>query len=104
MGRRQRRAANYGAWSSGSPTRIPRTATRWRGWPPSALAPFARAESGLATRLQTLASASEQTRAGRIFSGVNWAAVFGWLADRHGLTLAPAQEAGVRMALTAPVA
>ena len=29
---------------------------------------------------------------------------FGWLADRHRLQLAPEQEAGVRMALTAPVA
>jgi exodeoxyribonuclease V alpha subunit len=68
-----------------------------------ALAPFARAESGLATRLQTLAGASGQTPAARIFSKVNWAAAFDWLADRHSLTLAPAQETGVRMALTAPV-
>jgi exodeoxyribonuclease V alpha subunit len=69
-----------------------------------ALAPFARAESGLATRLQRLAGASDQTPAARIFSKVHWAAAFDWLADRHGLTLAPAQETGVRMALTAPVA
>jgi exodeoxyribonuclease V alpha subunit len=71
--------------------------------PLPALAPFARAEAGLAARLRTLASARGDTPAGRIFSGVNWAAAFGWLAKRHGLTLAPAQETGVRMALTAPV-
>src|SRR5262249_21028364 len=76
------------------------------GEPPRslALAPFARAESGLATRLQALAGARGRTPAARIFSRVNWEAAFGWLADRHGVTLAPAQEAGVQMALTAPVA
>jgi exodeoxyribonuclease V alpha subunit len=68
-----------------------------------ALAPFARAESGLATRLQTLAGASGHTPAGRIFSRVDWTAAFGWLVDRHRLALAPAQEAAVQMALTSPV-
>jgi exodeoxyribonuclease V alpha subunit len=34
---------------------------------------------------------------------VDWAAAFGWLAERPGLTLAAEQEAAVRMALTAPV-
>ncbi|MDP8925144.1 MAG: ATP-dependent RecD-like DNA helicase [Chloroflexota bacterium] len=68
-----------------------------------ALAPFARAESSLASRLQTLAGAGHHTRTATIFGGVDWAAAFGWLADRHGLTLAPEQEAGVTMALTAPV-
>ena len=68
-----------------------------------ALAPFARAESGLASRLQTLAGAGHRTRAASIFGGVGWATAFGWLRDRHGLTLAPEQEAAVNMALTAPV-
>lgn len=68
-----------------------------------ALAPFARAESGLASRLQTLANAGERTRVARIFREVKWATAFGWLAERHGLTLAPEQEAGVQMALTSPV-
>ncbi len=40
----------------------------------------------------------------RTFRAADWAAAFRWLADKHGLTLAPEQEAGVRMALTAPVA
>jgi exodeoxyribonuclease V alpha subunit len=35
---------------------------------------------------------------------VDWTVAFGWLAERHGLTLAPAQEAAVQMALTEPVA
>jgi len=68
-----------------------------------ALAPFARAESGLATRLQTLAGAADEARAARLFGALDWGAAFDWLAERHGLTLAPEQEAGVRMALTAPV-
>src|SRR5439155_17255219 len=68
-----------------------------------ALAPFARAESGLATRLVALAAAAGEARAARLFAPIGWAAAFGWLAARHGLTLAPEQEAGVRMALTSPV-
>jgi len=68
-----------------------------------ALAPFARAESGLASRLQALQGIGTRTRAASIFGGVAWDAALGWLADRHGLTLAPEQEAAVRMALTAPV-
>jgi len=69
-----------------------------------ALAPFARAESGLASRLQALHAAAGRAAVGRAFAGTDWAAAFGWLAARHGLRLAPEQEAGVRVALTAPVA
>ncbi|HEX2517274.1 MAG TPA: ATP-dependent RecD-like DNA helicase, partial [Chloroflexota bacterium] len=72
-----------------------------------ALAPFARAEAGLAARLRALAGATgageRQTAAARIFSAVDWSVAFGWLAQRHNLRLAPEQEAAVRAALTAPV-
>ncbi len=68
-----------------------------------ALAPFARAESGLASRLVGLAEAGADARVARVFADADWAAAFGWLAAKHGLTLAPEQEAGVRMALTSPV-
>ena len=68
-----------------------------------ALAPFARAESGLATRLLALAGAAGHARAESIFGSVDWAAALGWLAERHQMTLAPEQEAAVRMALTSPV-
>jgi len=68
-----------------------------------ALAPFARAESGLASRLVALAEAGADARVARVFADADWAAAFGWLAAKHGLTLAPEQEAGVRMALTSPV-
>jgi exodeoxyribonuclease V alpha subunit len=44
-----------------------------------------------------------QTRANGIFGATDWSAAFGWLARRHSMTLAPEQEAGVRMALTSPV-
>jgi len=68
-----------------------------------ALAPFARAESGLAGRLGGLANAAEQSRACQVFQALNWSAAFDWLADRHDLHLAPEQATGVRMALTTPV-
>jgi exodeoxyribonuclease V alpha subunit len=68
-----------------------------------ALAPFARAETGLASRLQTLAAVGSRARAAQLFSRVSWAAACGWLAERHGLRLAPEQEAGVQMVLTCPV-
>jgi exodeoxyribonuclease V alpha subunit len=68
-----------------------------------ALAPFARAESGLASRLQALRGVGAQTRAASIFGRIAWHAALRWLAERHGLTLAPEQEAAVRMALTSPV-
>src|SRR3954471_11596133 len=67
-----------------------------------ALAPFARAESGLASRLVALAETPE-ARVARTFAATDWAAAFGWLAAKFGLTLAPEQEAGVKMALTSPV-
>jgi len=66
------------------------------------LAPFARAESGLASRLRTLAA--QATLGQRHFTDVDWSVVFGWLVQRHLITLAPEQEAAVRMALTEPVA
>ena len=46
---------------------------------------------------------SRHVGSGRAFAGVDWAVAFGWLAERHGLRLAPEQEAGVRMVLTSPV-
>jgi exodeoxyribonuclease V alpha subunit len=69
-----------------------------------ALTPFARAESGLASRLQTFISGVSGTRAGTIFRHVQWTAAWGWLAERHGLRLAPEQELAVQTALTSPVA
>ena len=68
-----------------------------------ALAPFARAESGLATRLIALAGAGPGARAAAAFATVRWDAAWAWLRERHHLTLAPEQEQAVRMALTAPV-
>jgi exodeoxyribonuclease V alpha subunit len=68
-----------------------------------ALAPFARAESGLASGLQALMSTGDGARVGAVFRHVVWTAAFDWLAERHGLRLAPAQEAGVQTALTSPV-
>jgi exodeoxyribonuclease V alpha subunit len=72
--------------------------------PGIALVPFARAESGLASRLHALSGPGARASAARIFTGVDWSVAFGWLADRHRLQLVPEQESGVRMALTAPVA
>jgi exodeoxyribonuclease V alpha subunit len=68
-----------------------------------ALAPFARAESGLASRLRGLAKTANRSRACQVFQDLNWSAAFDWLAGRHGLHLAPEQAEGVRMALTMPV-
>jgi exodeoxyribonuclease V alpha subunit len=68
-----------------------------------ALLPFARAESGLASRLQTLAAVGGHSRAAQLFARVPWQEAFSWLAKRHGLELASGQEAAVRMALTRPV-
>jgi exodeoxyribonuclease V alpha subunit len=68
-----------------------------------ALAPFARAEWGLAGRLRALAQPVGRAPVGRVFAEVNWSAAFGWLADRHALRLAPEQQAAARMALTTPV-
>jgi exodeoxyribonuclease V alpha subunit len=68
-----------------------------------ALLPFARAESGLASRLQTLAAAGDRAPAAQRFAQLAWPAAFGWLAERYALQLAPEQEAAVQMALTSPV-
>lgn len=68
-----------------------------------ALAPFARAESHLAGRLQALARSAEWAPVGRVFRETDWSAAFRWLAERHQLRLAPEQEQGVRVALTSPV-
>jgi exodeoxyribonuclease V alpha subunit len=68
-----------------------------------ALAPFARAESGVAGRLRSLAQSAERAPVGRVFRDVDWPAAFGWLEDRHQIRLAPEQQAAVRMALTTPV-
>ncbi len=68
-----------------------------------ALLPFARAEAGLAARLQTLAAIGNRSRAAQLFASVSWSVAFGWLAERYKLQLAPEQEAAVRMALTSPV-
>ncbi len=72
--------------------------------PGVALAPFAHAESGLASRLRGLHATGGRATVARIFTGVDWTVAFGWLADRHRLQLATEQETGVRMALTSPVA
>jgi exodeoxyribonuclease V alpha subunit len=68
-----------------------------------ALLPFARAESSLASRLQTLAAIGNRSRAAQSFAQASWTADFGWLAEHDGLQLAPEQETAVRMALTCPV-
>jgi exodeoxyribonuclease V alpha subunit len=68
-----------------------------------ALAPFARAESGLAGRLRGLADAGPRSRVLGHFRSVDWAVAVRWLRDRHHLTLAPAQEVAVQMVLTQPV-
>jgi exodeoxyribonuclease V alpha subunit len=68
-----------------------------------ALTPFARAESGLTSGLQMLMSVGGNTRVGAIFRHVQWTTALGWLAERHGLRLAPEQELAVQTALTAPI-
>jgi exodeoxyribonuclease V alpha subunit len=68
-----------------------------------ALTPFARAETGLASRLQALAGPGRHARAAQLFSLVSWPTAFNWLAERYGLRLAPEQEAAVQMVLTCPV-
>jgi exodeoxyribonuclease V alpha subunit len=68
-----------------------------------ALLPFARAEAGLAARLQTLAAVGHHSRAAQLFAEVSWPVAFDWLTERYGLQLAPEQEAAVRMALTSAV-
>jgi exodeoxyribonuclease V alpha subunit len=68
-----------------------------------ALAPFARAESGLASGLVTLAKTAGQFGSAGESDDPRWQATFTWLTKKHGLTLGPEQETAVRMALTSPV-
>lgn len=68
-----------------------------------ALAPFGRAESGLASRLRGLAAVGDAATVAASFARVRWEQAFGWLAERHDVRLAPAQEAAVQMALTCPL-
>jgi exodeoxyribonuclease V alpha subunit len=69
-----------------------------------ALAPFARAEVNLATRLRSLARSAELSPATRAFGSVDWSVAFTWLAERHQIALSDEQAAAVRMALTEPLA
>jgi exodeoxyribonuclease V alpha subunit len=66
------------------------------------LIPFHRAERALAGGLLRLLEA----RADRLaaFQAVDWAAALAWLHQTTGMTLAPEQEAAVRLALTERVA
>jgi exodeoxyribonuclease V alpha subunit len=68
-----------------------------------ALAPFARAESGLAGRLRALVGTRARGRAYPLFADVEWSVVSNWLVQRHQLVLSAEQEAAVRMALTEAV-
>ena len=68
-----------------------------------ALAPFARAESGVASRLQAAHAVAGRTRLAQTFTSIDWDVAFRWLAERQAIRLAPEQEAGVRMVLTSPV-
>jgi hypothetical protein len=49
--------------------------------PAIVLAPFARAESGLASRLKALRGIGARAAVARIFTNVDWMVAFGWLAD-----------------------
>jgi exodeoxyribonuclease V alpha subunit len=66
------------------------------------LVPFHRAERALAGGLLRLLDASAHRLAG--FQAVDWPAALGWLRQTSGVTLAPEQEAAVRLALTERVA
>jgi exodeoxyribonuclease V alpha subunit len=66
------------------------------------LVPFHRAERALAGGLLRLLDASADRLAG--FQAVDWTVVLDWLHQRTGVTLAPEQEAAVRLALTERVA
>ena len=68
-----------------------------------ALAPFARAESGIASRLRTLAGFESTSKVASSFAGAAWDKLFDWLRRKHGIGLAPEQAAGVQSALTTPV-
>ncbi|MGH9003615.1 MAG: SF1B family DNA helicase RecD2, partial [Acidimicrobiia bacterium] len=66
------------------------------------LVPFHRAESALAGGLRRLLEAPVDRLAG--FQAVDWAVALDWLRQSTGVTLAPEQEAAVRLALTKRVA
>ncbi|WP_432103955.1 SF1B family DNA helicase RecD2 [Streptomyces sp. bgisy091] len=66
------------------------------------LVPFHRAEISLASQVQRLLRTPEDRLEG--FQDVEWDKALAWLARRTGATLAPEQEAAVRLALTRKVA
>jgi exodeoxyribonuclease V alpha subunit len=66
------------------------------------LVPFHRAEVALGAGLLRLLDASADRLAG--FQAVDWTAALDWLRQTTGVTLAPEQEAAVRLALTQRVA
>src|SRR5919197_5672771 len=66
------------------------------------LVPFHRAELSLAGGLRRLLEAPVDRLAA--FESLDWEAALRWLQRVTGATLAPAQEAAVRLALTEPVA
>ena len=51
-----------------------------------ALAPFARAESGLASRLQALHGAAGRTRLGQVFAATDWDVAFGGWRHARGFS------------------
>ncbi|CAM5554224.1 ATP-dependent RecD-like DNA helicase [Streptomyces atroolivaceus] len=66
------------------------------------LVPFHRAEISLAAQVQRLLRTPEDRMPG--FQDVDWEKALAWLARRTGATLAPEQEAAVRLALSKKVA
>ncbi|MER6239576.1 ATP-dependent RecD-like DNA helicase [Streptomyces clavifer] len=66
------------------------------------LVPFHRAEISLAAQVQRLLRTPEDRMPA--FQGVDWDKALAWLAQRTGATLAPGQEAAVRLALSRKVA
>ncbi|MFD3655736.1 ATP-dependent RecD-like DNA helicase [Streptomyces sp. NPDC058620] len=65
------------------------------------LVPFHRAEIALAAQVQRLLRTPEDRMPS--FQDVNWDKALAWLAQRTGATLAPEQEAAVRLALSRKV-
>ncbi len=66
------------------------------------LVPFHRAEIALAAQVRRLLRTPEERMPA--FGGVDWDKALKWLAGRTGATLAPEQEAAVRLALSRKVA
>ncbi|MER5553508.1 ATP-dependent RecD-like DNA helicase [Streptomyces sp. NPDC002793] len=66
------------------------------------LVPFHRAEISLAAQVQRLLRTPEDRMPG--FQDVDWEKALAWLARRTGASLAPEQEAAVRLALSRKVA